>query len=304
MRKAEHNDEIPFNPVAASFISEIMKLIVGILLCLRHPKQSFQELQDITLHDVGLFIIPAFLYVLTNNVRYFIIRAVNPGVVGVLWNLKIVGVALLYQLPPFKRRLSCRQWGGACLLVVGSLVAEYSQGSSTASDGGSNSGGLFGLLLVLGGLSLAASAGVSCEYAFKATAQTMGFPMQCSLLYVAGAVLNLAVFLAWGAEGLSKGSAASAAAAAGDGGSGGVSHSEGGNEGKAIIQQSEDGRFDLFAGFDAWAWAAVANISAVGFLIGLIFKYIDTVAQVRVVKGRATATATTTRARTKKLTRH
>jgi hypothetical protein len=36
----------------------------------------------------------------------------------------------------------------------------------------------------------------------------------------------------------------------------------------------------LTAGFDAWAWLMVASLSVTGFLVGMIFKYIDSVAQV------------------------
>lgn len=56
---------------------------------------------------------------------------------------------------------------GAALLVVGSAVADLSQWKVASSDGVSNTGGTWGLILLAVGLVLASVAAVSCEYAYK-----------------------------------------------------------------------------------------------------------------------------------------
>jgi len=261
LRQAEHNDEIAFSPIAASFFGELMKASVAFVMMACTPG-SFAQARKISGRTAGLFLLPACLYVLTNNLRFFIVRAVNPGLIGVMWNLKIVVVALLYQCPPFNRPLSGRQWAGALLLVAGSAAAKVSQGDSLASDGGSNSGGTLGVAMLLVGLSLAASAGVSCEYAYKGTSHELCFPAQCSFLYAFGACLNLAAFVGWEVYGDAHAPAADSSAAA------------------AAASKHVGFPGSLLVGMDAWAWAAVTMLSAVGFVISLIFKYIDTVAQV------------------------
>ena len=138
-------------------------------------------------------------------------------------------------------------------MVFGSAVADFSQWTSTSVDGVNNSGGTLGLTLLAAGLVVAGVAGVSCEFAYKATADDMNFPAQACVLYAHGAVFNFAVFLA--GEWYAAYTGALSASA-------------------PRFPQS------LIHGFDLWLWAAVVNIALTGFLVGLIFKYIDTVAQV------------------------
>lgn len=250
MRKAEHQDSIRFSPIAATFFAECLKFMISICLSLRTPG-SFEQLRCITWHHRILFAVPAVLYVLMNNIRFFLVELVNPGLLQVLWNLKIVTIALIYQCPPFSRKLNIWQWAGAALLVTGSGVADLSQWRSESSDGGSNSGGVAGLGLLALSLVVAGLAAVSCEFAYKGTAAELSFPAQGCLLYSMGAILNLATFVAWEA------------------------HSEAATPTGATFPSS------LIRGFDLWAWLAVCNIAFTGFLVGLIFKYIDTIAQVR-----------------------
>ena len=106
-------------------------------------------------------------------------------------------IALLYNLPPIRRRLSLTKWVGASLLVCGALVADLSQNKSRDVDGELNSGGTYGLILVLIGLVLASSGAVSTEYAFKTTAEDLSYPAQACIMYSYGAVLNFAAFFVW-----------------------------------------------------------------------------------------------------------
>jgi hypothetical protein len=254
MRVAEHGDSIAFSPIAASFFSEAIKMLVAIGMMVYSP-HTFKQLREVNLRNRIILSVPALLYVLMNNLRFFIVKAVNPGLLQVLWNLKIVVIALIYQIPPFSRRLSLGQWGGAALLVVGSAVADYSQWSTSSTDGASNSGGTLGLILVISGLFLAGVAGVSCEYAYKFTAPELDFPAQAFVLYAHGALFNLVAFSLWGAYGVPIG--------------GLDAQGSGSNLWASLIH-----------GFDVWAWVAVISVAFTGFLVGLIFKYIDTVAQV------------------------
>jgi hypothetical protein len=251
-KKAEA-DGISFNPIAATFFSEIFKALIALVLAIKSGK-SFSQIRLSPIRQTSVFLVPAFLYVLINNLRYFIFQLVDPGLLGVMWNLKIVVVGILYQCPPFNRLLLGRQWLGILLLVSGSALADLSQWSVSTEDGGSNTGGLLGLTLLMIGVVLASASAVSCEYAYKSTAEYMDFPAQCLVLYTIGAVLNFTAFL--------------------------INESSHGFYSNSEHATKEPFPYSLVAGFNGWAWFAVVDITIVGFLIGLIFKYIDSIAQV------------------------
>jgi hypothetical protein len=236
MREAEHDDAIAFSPIAASFFTETIKMMVSLVAAVN--ANCLNEVLTATWRERAILSVPAILYVIMNNLRYILVREVNPGLLQVLWNLKIVVVALIYQFPPFSRRLSGRQWIGALMLVVGSAVADVSQWSSSAKDGSSNSGGTLGLALIAVGLCLAGVAGVSCEYAYKVTGEGLAFPTQAFLLYLHGALLNLLAFLVWEAYGGMRPATPGASPL----------------------------RFpsSLVHGFDVWSWAAIVTISISG----------------------------------------
>eukprot|EP01047_Picozoa_sp_COSAG01_P080100 COSAG01_NODE_15437_length_1337_cov_1.771405_1_plen_183_part_00 len=46
----------------------------------------------LTPREAAMFALPAVLYVLVNNLRFPILERVNPGVLSVVWNLKVSGV--------------------------------------------------------------------------------------------------------------------------------------------------------------------------------------------------------------------
>ena len=260
IRGAEHNDKLLFSPMAASFLAELIKLCIGFGLMLPTLRKSLKQIRGISWSDLRLFFVPAFFFATSNNLRFVVMKAVNPGLVSVIWNLKIVVVGLMYQIPPCNRPLSLRQWVGAGLLVVGATIAKLSEDGSIDSDGESNSGGRFGLLLLMIQLVLAACAGVCTEYAYKSTADRIDFPAQCSILYAFGASLNLIAFIVAGLTGNDNTSMQDSAS-------------------QAKVEESFPR--SLFSGFDLWSWLAIFSIACSGFVVGMIFKYLDSVAQVR-----------------------
>jgi hypothetical protein len=121
----------------------------------------------LTPREAAMFALPAVLYVLVNNLRFPILERVNPGVLSVVWNVKVSGVvgmgrwaveAVLCEMRPFSlgllvppppcavhkmwaqivgvagllacclhRHITKRQWCGVLALLAGSSLAEVSQ---------------------------------------------------------------------------------------------------------------------------------------------------------------------------------
>jgi len=260
IRLAEPRGKLSFSPLAASFFSELIKFLISVALMAPSAAKSWLQVRQLSRKDMLVFFLPSFCFFVSNNLRYLVARLVNPGLVGVIWNLKIVVIAILYQLPPFSRPLSSQQWSGAALLVLGASFGELMQDGTSSSDGGgSNTGGAFGVLLIISQLFLASCGSVLSEYAYKSTADSFDFAEQSSLIYFAGTILNLASFVLW--------------------------DTVLGNVVPGQEDHSHSSHFpaSLFEGFSSLAWTAIFAISVAGFLIGVLLKNIDSVAQVMMI---------------------
>lgn len=258
IRLAEPQGKLSFSPLAASFFSELIKFLISLALMASTAAKSCAQVRQTSRKTLLLFVLPAMLFVVSNNLRFLVARLVNPGLVSVVWNLKIVVIAIFYQMPPFSRPLSPQQWAGAALLVLGATFGKLMQDGTHSSDGGgSNTGGDLGVLLLIAQLIIASGGSILAEYVYKSTADVLDFPEQCSLIYLSGTILNLAAFIVGDTL---------------------LGHGVPGQEDK-----SHNSHFpaSLFEGFSALAWTAIFAVSVGGFLIGVLLKKIDSIAQVK-----------------------
>jgi len=101
-RAAEVDGQVLYSPFAASLFSELGKLAIGVVWAMaeRTPFPPPAELGRAAL----AFVPPALGYVVVNNLRFTLVQVINPGLLQLLWNLKIVFIGALYALPPFHRR--------------------------------------------------------------------------------------------------------------------------------------------------------------------------------------------------------
>ena len=147
-RFAEVDGEILYSGLSVTLFSETLKLLLACAITAFSPPTK--ERADA--RSVLAFLPGAFGYFVVNNMRYFMIAVVNPGILAIVWNLKIVAIGLFYFAPPFRRVFTARQWLGAVLLVAGSTLAEVSQWGTKNADGQSNTGGETGILVVAAAL--------------------------------------------------------------------------------------------------------------------------------------------------------
>lgn len=254
MKSAVQDEVLQFSTTAVTCISEICKFSFCAIMVVR---QRIQHLEEEEMHHTKLeitqfqtfrvlfaFFCPSLGYFLMNNLRFYLAQALNPGLLGVVWNLKIVIIAVLYTCPPTRRFLSKKQWCGIMLLVTSTAGAEYSQWNTLDSDGDSNSGGVHGLVLLAIGLLLTSGSSIACEYAYKSTGERSIYA-QGSIMYSYGVVFNLLTFLAHGGHGVVKGFPGS-----------------------------------LLIGFNGYTWLLIVFQAASGFVAGAVFKHIDAIAQV------------------------
>lgn len=237
MRSAEVDGEILYNVLSVTFFSELVKLVIACAVTAATPtaKATVWDRRSLTYFAPG-----AVGYFVLNNVRYYMIRQVNPGLLAIVWNMKIVTIGLFYRAPPFRRDFSRQQWMGALILVLGSSMAELSQWGTKNDEGQSNTGGAAGAGIVAFALVLTSFSAVACEFAYKAT--PLPLSRQNMILYAYGTGLNCITAAAWSiyeADGVS-----------------------------------------WTANFTAWTWAVVLTQALSGYAIGALLKYVDAVGQV------------------------
>ncbi|CAH0368444.1 unnamed protein product [Pelagomonas calceolata] len=238
IREAEDDEgNITYAATSVTLFSEMLKLSLALVITLT----SDAPRQKIDARTAAYFLPGAVGYLAVNNVRYFMLEQVNPGLMAIVWNLKICVIGLLYALPPFRRAFTRFQWAGAGLLVVGSTLAEVSQWGATDEFGQSNTGGTLGLEVVAGALVLTSASAVATEYAYKVT--DLPLSRQNVILYTYGCLLNLLTALVW----------------------------------RSLEGQSS---VPFTRGFTAWTWAVVAAQAASGYAIGALLKYVDAIGQV------------------------
>ena len=238
IREAEDDEgNITYAATSVTLFSEMLKLSLALAITLA----SDAPRQKIDARTAAYFLPGAVGYLAVNNVRYFMLEQVNPGLMAIVWNLKICVIGLLYALPPFRRAFTRFQWAGAGLLVVGSTLAEVSQWGATDEFGQSNTGGTLGLEVVAGALVLTSASAVATEYAYKVT--DLPLSRQNVILYTYGCLLNLLTALVWRSL-----------------------------EGQSTVPFTR--------GFTAWTWAVVAAQAASGYAIGALLKYVDAIGQV------------------------
>lgn len=69
------------------------------------------------------YAVPAFLYLIDNNVFFLVMRLINPATYHLMSNIKVIFVALLFRFA-LRRAINRIQWVALVLLVVGLVVSE------------------------------------------------------------------------------------------------------------------------------------------------------------------------------------
>ncbi|KAH8378189.1 hypothetical protein KR093_009911, partial [Drosophila rubida] len=132
----ESNNSYSYNTVTVVLLTEILKLIVS--ACLYCRENSLRSL----LHDVhkdrqvlALYMVPAFLYCLYNNLAFVNLATFDPTTYYLLLQLRVVVTGVLFQII-FKKYLSRRQWISLLLLTIGCMLKQVDLNSfySDAND--------------------------------------------------------------------------------------------------------------------------------------------------------------------------
>ena len=92
---------------SVTLFSEMLKLSLALVITLTSDAPPTKNRRP----DGGLLPPGAVGYLAVNNVRYFMLEQVNPGLMAIVWNLKICRHRAARALPPFRRAFTRFQRG-------------------------------------------------------------------------------------------------------------------------------------------------------------------------------------------------
>ena len=207
------------------------------------------------------FFLPAFLYLVDNNIFYGVMRMINPSTFQLMSNIKIVFVAVLCW-GVLNKHLTAVQWAALVLLVVGLVVSELDYlhdvaspcsavpPASTPSAAPSHSvlpavaekTSILSAFLLVATMALCSALGnILVEYLYKRDPTTNIF-LQNTQLYSFGVVLNFICIFVYDAE--------------------------------SVVN---DG---FFVGFDGLTWLIIVTNGVTGIAVAFILRYSDNIGNV------------------------
>ncbi|EDW11125.1 UDP-galactose transporter senju [Drosophila mojavensis] len=120
----DSNNSYSYNTVTVVLLTEVFKLIVS--TCLYCKDKSLRSLVRDVHKDrsvLGLYMVPAFLYCLYNNLAFLNLATFDPTTYYLLLQLRVVVTGILFQII-FKKYLSQRQWISLILLTLGCMLKQ------------------------------------------------------------------------------------------------------------------------------------------------------------------------------------
>jgi len=125
---------------------------------------------EVRLSSVAAAAIPAVLYLITNNLNFFVIKEIGAMSFQILNNLKIVTAAITFQVA-LKKQLSALKWRAILLLTVASLISQLKDCMTEGAGSFEGSLGGYGAQVLTCWLSAFAS--VFCEVFLKGSNQSI-----------------------------------------------------------------------------------------------------------------------------------
>ncbi|KAK3748725.1 hypothetical protein QZH41_015671 [Actinostola sp. cb2023] len=189
------NNNYAYNPTTVVLFTEMVKLLVACILQLRESGvREFLSLVKEHVKVLILYLIPAFLYCLYNNLAFVNLSAYDPTTYFLLLQFRVVVTGVIFQIL-FSKRLSRIQWLSLILLTAGCILKQLNFGSKSV--------GLslrldYNLILILVQVFCSCFAGVYNEYLLKGRSGEAPIMVQNVYMYVDSILCNLIVLKSGG----------------------------------------------------------------------------------------------------------
>lgn len=127
-------NEYKYDTVTLILMTEFLKLIVSCILYCR--ENTFHSLLMNVIRGFNvlvLYMVPAFLYCLYNNLSFYNLAVFDPTTYYLLLQLRVVITGVLFQII-FKKYLSRKQWLSLLLLTLGCMIKQIDFGDRSESS--------------------------------------------------------------------------------------------------------------------------------------------------------------------------
>ncbi|XP_060842487.1 UDP-galactose transporter senju [Rhopalosiphum padi] len=113
-----------YNIVSVIILTEVTKLVISLFLfCKDNPLRNIIDQTRDNYTVLFLYMVPAFLYCLYNNLAFVNLSIFDPTTYFILLQLRVILTGIVYQCL-FKKDLSKIQWLSLVLLTVGCIIKE------------------------------------------------------------------------------------------------------------------------------------------------------------------------------------
>lgn len=187
-----------YNTVTVVLLTEVMKLALATILYLKDA--SFLSLiEGIFKYSwvFVLYLVPAILYSLYNNLSFLSLAYLDPVTYSMFMQIRLLLTGLIYQIL-FKKTLSRKQWFSLTILTVGCMV--HAGGASSEAEDGKDERTTnlmqlsIGCMFVLFQMLCSVCAGVYTEYLIKGKGADIHIMIQNVFMYLDSILCNV-IFL-------------------------------------------------------------------------------------------------------------
>ncbi|XP_070509195.1 UDP-galactose transporter senju [Chironomus tepperi] len=207
----EKNNSYKYDTVTLVLLTEALKLIVScILYCRENTAQSLVTNVIKGSNVLMLYLVPAALYCLYNNLAFHNLSVFDPTTYYLLLQFRVVITGILFQII-FKKYLSRKQWISLILLTLGCMIKQVNFGDQAISNGSKNeqdeaiiSKNTVGFDLSINAVFIliqticSCLAGVYNEYLLKNTGQDINIYIQNVFMYLDSILCNALILLVQG----------------------------------------------------------------------------------------------------------
>lgn len=181
--------------VTVVIYSELLKLLICVGVY--HKKFSFFKFyQDVKngLRVCALYMIPAFLYCLYNNLAYINLANFDPTTYFILLQFRNVITGVFYQIL-FKKQLSFLQWISLAILTLGCIVKEFKLNTNGSSNFSFTSFLSYEIFMIFIQIMCSCFAGVYNEYLLKDSGKSIHILIQNVYMYFDSFICNVFLLL-------------------------------------------------------------------------------------------------------------
>mmetsp|Transcript_33222 Transcript_33222/g.80675 ORF Transcript_33222/g.80675 Transcript_33222/m.80675 type:complete len:586 (-) Transcript_33222:129-1886(-) len=193
--------QLPYNPAAATFFNELIKLIVATILWWVNDKdKEYNGLDGVNVITFTLFSIPGLIYAIQNTLVFYALVYLEAPTFQVVASLKIVTTAVLFRIV-LQKILTTVQWIALLQLFLSMVITKM--GALVGGKANDRTDLFIGASILMINSWLSAVSGITNEWLVKHQDSRAPLMMKSIQLYFWGTAINLIAWIVTDTHGVS-----------------------------------------------------------------------------------------------------